>query len=105
MAVHPAEYETKELSAGEALLDGFLIGPGAEHVAAGDETRVDGGADRLAAGTQKLPVAGHPLLGVLWRLEADAHGPDAEAGGKHHRFRARRGHPHGRVRLLQGLRN
>src|SRR5882724_1665183 len=105
MAVHPAEYETKELSAGEALLDGFLIGPSTEHVPASDETRVDGGADRLAAGAQELPVAGHPLLGVLWRLEADAHGPDAETGSEHHGFGARRGHPHGWVRLLQGLGN
>src|SRR5437016_1801227 len=96
MAVHPPEHETKKLRAGEALLDGFLIGPGAEHVAAGDESWVHGGADRTATGANKFPVARHPLGGVLWRLKTDAQCSDAETSGEHNGFRARRGQPHRR---------
>ena len=48
--MHPPEHEAKELRAGETLLDGFLIGLGAEHVAASDEARVDRGTDRSATG-------------------------------------------------------
>src|SRR2546428_6531124 len=103
--MHPPEHEAKELRAGEALFDGFFISLGAEHVAASDEARVDRGPDRLATGTKELPVAGHPLLRVLWRLKADAQRPDAEPGGEHDGFRARRGHPHRWVRLLQRLGN
>src|SRR5262245_62450883 len=76
MTVHPPEHEAKKLRAGEALLDGFLIGPGAEHVATSNEARVDGSAERAATGTNEFPVARHPLLGILWRLEADTQGTD-----------------------------
>src|SRR5437867_3357623 len=103
--MHPSEHEAKELRAGEALLDGFLIGLGTEHVTAGDEARVDRGTYRSATGAQEFPVARHPLHGVLWRLKADAQRPDAEPGGEHDGFRARRGHPHRWVRLLQRLGN
>src|SRR5882724_618667 len=71
MAVHPPEHKAKELRPGEALVDGFLIGLGAEHVTASDESWVDRGPDRLATGANELPVACHPLRGVLWCLEAD----------------------------------
>src|SRR5919197_1710187 len=82
VAMHPPKHEAKELRAGEALLDGFLIGFGAEHVAASDEAWVDRGTDRLATGAHELPVACHPLHGVLWRLKADAQRPNAEPGGE-----------------------
>src|SRR5262245_49400848 len=103
--MHPPKYEAKELRAGEALLHGFLIGLGAEHVATSDETRVDRSPDRLATGADELPVAGHPFLRVLWRLKADTQCPDAEPGREHDGFRARRGHPHRWVRFLQRLGN
>ncbi len=103
--MHPPEHKAEELCAGEALVDGFLIGLGAEHVAAGDEARVNRGTDWLATGAHEIPVAGHPLLRVLWCLKADTQRPDAEPGGEHDGFRARGGHPHWWVRLLQRLGN
>src|SRR5262245_60935981 len=98
--MHPPKHEAKELRTGEAFFHGFFIRLGPDAVATRCETRIGCGADRLATGAHEFPVACHPLLRVLWRLKADAQRPDAEPGGEHDGFRARRGHPHWWVRLL-----
>src|SRR5262245_49240563 len=105
MAVHPPEHEAEKLRPRKTLLDGFLIGPGTEHVAPGNESGIDRSADRSATGANEVPVAGHSLLSVLGRFKADAQRPDAKTGSKHNGFRARRGHPYRWVRLLQRLRD